>query len=303
MRIGRFIYVVGGLSERLQTMSTVERYDIRRDRWESMPPIPVALNHAAAVAYKGRLYVHGGFPGTAELFSFTSASWLYRFNPRQNRWVQLPPAPTPRAAEAAAVIGDRMYVAGGANETGSLNSLEVYDFRRKRWMPGPSFDGPARNHAVGVASGGFFYVLGGRSGGTIADPFPAQLYADVDRYNPRRRRWLRMPPMHDARSGFAAASLLDGRIVAFGGEEWPNNVPEASVIGTVEVFEPGLRRWAGLTGMRTPRHSLGGAALGNSVYAINGFTRAGGSSPPSTVLEALEVGAASDRDAAKAERD
>jgi N-acetylneuraminic acid mutarotase len=288
VRIGHFIYVVGGFPEGFQTISTVERYNVRSDEWRPMPPMPVALNHPAAVGYKGRLYVHGGFPGIAEIFSFGSTSGLYRLNPERGRWTQLPSSPTPRAAEAAAVIGHRMYVAGGANETGSLNSLEIYDFHRKRWLAGPSFQGPARNHALGVASNGFFYVLGGRSGGTTGDPSLAQNYADVDRYNPRRHRWVWRPPMQGARSGFGAVILRDDRIVAFGGEDWPFR----SVIATAELFDPRTKRWTFLPDMRTPRHGLAAAALGDRVYAIEGATDVTASEPTSLV-EALDVPAAS----------
>jgi N-acetylneuraminic acid mutarotase len=298
VRIGHFIYVVGGFPEGFQTISTVERYNIRSDQWRPMPPMPVALNHPAAVGYKGRLYVHGGFPGIAEIFSFGSTSGLYRFNPERNRWTQQPSSPTPRAAEAAAVIGHRMYVAGGANQTGSVNSLEIYDFHRKRWQPGPSFQGPARNHALGVASDGYFYVLGGRSGGTMGDPSLAQNYPDVDRYNPRRHRWLRRPPMLEARSGFGAATLGDDRIVAFGGEDWPFK----SVIGTAELFDPGTGRWTFLPDMPTPRHGLGAAALGDRVYAIEGATDVTASEPTS-LLEALDVPAASNAKVRRAKVD
>ena len=38
-------------------------------------------------------------------------------------------------------LSNRLYVAGGANETGSLRSLEIYDFARHRWSRGPDFPG------------------------------------------------------------------------------------------------------------------------------------------------------------------
>ena len=60
-RIGRHVYVVGGF-ERASGLTTaaLERYDIRRNRWRRLRPMPVALNHPAATAHRGRLYVHGG---------------------------------------------------------------------------------------------------------------------------------------------------------------------------------------------------------------------------------------------------
>jgi hypothetical protein len=173
------------------------------------------------------------------------------------------------------VIGSRLYAAGGANDSGSLRSLEIYDFRRRRWLRGPSFPGPARNHTAGVATGGRFYVLAGRDAGN---------YAVAERYDPRRRAWERLPDMRTPRGGIASARLGDGRVVVFGGE---NLTPGGTTIREVELFDPRRRRWERLPAMRTPRHGLGGVALGNRVYAIQGGLEPGFSF--SNALEVLDV--------------
>src|ERR1700742_1348107 len=59
-RIGRFIYVVGGFVPSQETSAATERYDIKTNRWKRVADMPVALNHAAAASYRGRLYVLGG---------------------------------------------------------------------------------------------------------------------------------------------------------------------------------------------------------------------------------------------------
>ena len=256
-RIGRFIYVVGGFERSSGgTVAAVERYDIRRDRWTRVPDLPVALNHPTAVAHRGRLYVHGGYRGETDLTVPTGA--LLRYNPERRRWRRLPSSPTPRAAHALAAIRGRLYAAGGANDSGSLQSLEIYDIRRARWRSGPSFPGPARNHTTGVASGGRFYVLGGRDAGNLTA---------AERYDPRRRVWEELPPLRVARGGIASARLGDGRIVVFGGERLE---PGGTTIAEVELFDPRRRRWSSLPALRTPRHGLGGAALGRRVFAIEG---------------------------------
>ena len=117
-RIGSSIYVVGASG---RTSAAVERYDIRRRRWRLVRRMPIALNHPTAVAYRGDLYVHGGYAAVAGL-SDTSAA-LLRYDPERNRWRRLRSSPTPRAAHAVAVMGHRLYAAGGAHETGSLSSL------------------------------------------------------------------------------------------------------------------------------------------------------------------------------------
>jgi non-specific serine/threonine protein kinase len=272
-RVGGSIYVAGGFAPSGRTTRLVERYDIKTRRWRRVRRMPMALNHAVAVAHRGRLYVSGGYTSATGLASPSGA--LLRYDPRSNRWRSLPPAPTPRAAHAAAVIGRHMYVAGGADDTGSLRTLERYDFRRRRWSRGPSFPGPARNHTTGVAAGGWFYVLAGRDAGNLAS---------AERYNPRRRVWERLPDMGTPRGGIASAVLRDGRIVVFGGEEL---APGGKTIPQVELFDPRNRRWSSLPDMRTPRHGLGGVAVGNRVFAVEGGTTPGLST--STAIEFLDV--------------
>jgi len=273
-RVGRFIYVAGGFeSTSGQTTAAVERYDIRHDRWRRVCPMPLAVNHATAVVYRGRLYVHGGYRGTRDVSQPTHV--LIRYDPATDRWRQLRAAPTARAAHAAAVIGHRLYVAGGANDSGSLRTLEVYDFRTGRWSGGPSFPGPARNHTTGVASGGRFYVLAGRDSVNLAA---------AERYDPRRRAWQALPDLRTPRGGIASGRLPDGRIVVFGGEQLGAG---GATIAPVELFDPRRRRWESLPDMRTPRHGLGGVALGKRVYAIEGGTSPGFSF--SRAIEALDV--------------
>lgn len=253
-RIGSSIYVVGGFVPGGASTNAIERYDIRRRHWSRMRPMPLALNHTTASAHRGKLYVQGGYEGP--LSQPTGA--LLRYNPLTNRWRRLRAAPTPRAAQAAAFVGDRLHVAGGANDSGSLRSVEIYDVARRRWTSGPSFPGPARNHTTGVASGGLFYVLAGRDSTNLTA---------AERYDPRRRRWERLPDLRTPRGGIASVRLRDGRIVVFGGEELE---PGGATIGEVELFNPRTRRWRALPDMRTPRHGLGGAALGNRVFALEG---------------------------------
>jgi len=254
-RIGNSIYVVGGLvSPDGVTTAAVERYDIRRNRWRRAKPMPLPVNHPAVVAYKGFLYVYGGYPDATSPGEETSA--LQRFDPRGRRWSMLPASPTPRGAAGLAAHDGRLYAVGGANGS-ALATLEVFDIATRRWHAAAPMGTP-REHIATVATRDGIYVFGGRS--------KTREYDTVERFNPRKGNWTALPPMLTARSGFAAV-LVGGDPVVFGGEELS---PGGTTIPSVETYEPEQRRWRLLAPMRTPRHGLGGAAMGHRIYALEG---------------------------------
>ena len=152
-RVGRFVYVMGGFERGSgATVAVTERYDLRRDRWRRVADMPAGLNHAAAVAYRGSVYVVGGYRGRRTLDD--EVATLYRYQPRRDRWTRLAPMPTARGALAAAVVGHRLYAVGGAaTGRGALATLEVYDFRTRRWSAGPDLP-LAREHLAAAAARG-----------------------------------------------------------------------------------------------------------------------------------------------------
>ncbi len=100
-RIGRYVYVIGGFEKKANgTTAAVERYDIERDRWRRVRSMPVGLNHAAAAAYRKKLYVVGGYASQGQLRG--EVSTLYRYDPARNRWSRLPSAPTKRGRSRSA---------------------------------------------------------------------------------------------------------------------------------------------------------------------------------------------------------
>ena len=270
-RIGDGAYVVGGFAAPGgATSDVVERYDLRSDRWTRVRPIPQAVNHAAAVAYAGALYVIGGYTAASGLAAETNALW--RYAPAADRWTKLRGAPTARGALVAGVIGDRLYVAGGARGGAALATLEIYDFERRRWSRGPAMR-TGREHLAGTVHGGAFYVLAGRAGSL--DNFRV-----AERYVPARRRWERLPALRKARGGIAAATV-GRRIVVVGGEE------RAGTIAEVESFDPRTRRWRFEPRLRTPRHGLGAVSHRGRVVVLEGGPRPGLSY--SDAAEALRV--------------
>ena len=66
--------------------------------------MPVGVNHPAVAAYKGSLYVHGGYTGLVT----QPIDRLFRYTPATDNWVELKNSGRPRAAHALVPIGGKL---------------------------------------------------------------------------------------------------------------------------------------------------------------------------------------------------
>lgn len=259
-RIGDVVYVVGGFDAAGHTSSVVQRLNLRTQRWSSVAAMPQALNHMSAISYRGQLYVVGGYGSPGD--SSTSATrGFWRYDPAGNRWSAMPDAPVARAAAGAAVLGHRLYVAGGRNDaTSALSSLAIFDFETGRWTLGPSLVHP-REHVAAVAADGSIWLLGGRALGLGS-------FTYAERYTPGAAAWQEMAPLPVARSGFQAV-VAGGGIVVVGGEDGTQTVPE------VDRYNLRAGKWSRLADLPVARHGLGVVSDGPLVFAIDGGPQAG----------------------------
>ena len=56
------IYVIGGYPWDRKTVATVQMYDSATDKWQSVAPLPVPLNHVMAASANGRSTRSAGRP-------------------------------------------------------------------------------------------------------------------------------------------------------------------------------------------------------------------------------------------------
>jgi len=259
---GDGIVVVGGFVASGANSALADVYAIRENRWRRLPSLPVAVDHAAAAAARGRVYVLGGYGSDRR--PLKTAFVLER-----GRWSRLAQLPEPRAAAAAAVAGGKLYVVGGVEKRGGLARVTlVLDLATGRWSraPGPT----AREHLAAAAAGGRVYAVGGRSAGYDTNTRAFEVY------DPSSRRWSRLPRLPSARGGTGAA-VVSGRVVSIGGEA------PSGTIASVYAFDLRTRRWRRLADLPTPRHGLGVVAHRDRVYAV-----AGGPEPGLTTSGAVE---------------
>ena len=260
------VWVIGGLAGEAASKK-VEGFDAAINTWKQGPPLPVALHHATAVAFRDELVVIGGWSPKGGDLSAIVSDKVYAL--RDGKWVTLAPLEHARAAAAAAVVGDRLVVTGGQAGGKLVPSTEVFD--GKQWSEAADLPSP-REHLAAAGDDRYAYAVGGRR--LAADKNSAR----VDRFDPATGKWKRLADMPTARGGLGAA-IAGGRIVAVGGES------TTGVFGEVEVLDLARGRWSTAPEMKTPRHGIGTVAIGRSVYAIAGATK------PShaTAVDAAEV--------------
>jgi N-acetylneuraminic acid mutarotase len=266
--IGPVIYATNG--ERPDNLHTVLAYDTRTRTWSEPTRSPIGLNHVQAAAYRGRLYLAGGY-----LDGYEATSQFWEYDPQTGRWRELPPMGQARGGAAAAVVDGKLYVAGGAPQTfysevegTPYGTLEIYDFETGEWETGPDMPVP-RHHTVGVGLGGKFYVAGGRSGllDLNNDKPPV---AAFDRYNPQEGRWERLPHMPFG-VGYEGITAAAGKVVTVGGEDqagWEDGGGWADA--TAWAFDPKTNRWQRLPDLHIERRGFGAATARGRIYALMG---------------------------------
>ncbi len=114
------LYVAGG---RPGNLAVLEEYDPATDSWTTKAPMPTARSGHAGAVVRDKFYTFGGEgnPNSSiGIFQETEA-----YDPQSDSWRQLQPMPTPRHGIGAAVIGNRIFIPGGATQQGGGTQTTV----------------------------------------------------------------------------------------------------------------------------------------------------------------------------------
>lgn len=259
------VYSVGAFRTDTSALPWVFRYDPPTDTWEQLADLPTTrggLHHVAVVALGDHLYALGGLDTL-----FRASGECFRYDPATDTWTPIAPLPLPRGAAAACVLNGKIYVMGGAPRA-RLRDFAAYDPATDTWEQLPPMP-TGREHLAAVAMNGKVIALGGRVGFGEA----GTLYDRVEAYDPQTRTWSHMPPMPNARSGFAAAHVA-GRIFVCGGE-WDFTAPNG-LIEEAELYHAGSGTWRPVEAMDAPRHGFGAAMIDGLVYLPGGGRQVAG---------------------------
>jgi N-acetylneuraminic acid mutarotase len=256
--VGSDVYLLGGLGQNGRSTARVDIFHAGKGRYTRPADLPDDLDHIGAVAYRGQIYVTGGWSDG------TPNNRMWRYSPRTKQWTELASMKVSRGAPAIAAADGKIYVAGGTphNQEQPYDSIEVYDIADDRWLPGPNIP-TARHHVGSALLGNDIYVVGGRT----PNDFQLDTFEALDVAS---GKWDELPSM-PAGSGGTAAVAADGKLVAIGG----GSDSERWVTAATWQYDPATRRWERLQNLEVPRHGHGAANVNGRIYVFGGSPCAG----------------------------
>jgi N-acetylneuraminic acid mutarotase len=232
------IYLVGAMTggyPKEPPLPNVYIYDPATNAWSVGPEVPADRRRggAGAVLYGNEIYLIAGITNGHYDGHVT---WVDAFNPPTGQWRRLPDAPHARDHFHAAIIGDKIYAAGGrrssaaTNETFQLTeaAVDVFDLKTSRWSTLPASGNiPTQRAGAGAAVvDGKLIVLGGESGQPLA-------HDAVESLDPATGRWSILKPLSMGRHA-TQAIVHEGKIYLASG----SRTRGATEVDTQEIYTP-----------------------------------------------------------------
>ena len=233
-------------------------YDPLIDTWAETVPLPL-LNggdHCNLAAANGKLYLLGALvraqgPALADGSTF-------EFDPAKGEWTRIAEMPTPRGASGVAVIGNKIYVAGGISGNTNYAAMEVFDVVTREWTRLPDMP-TRRDHLVAQAVGGKVYAIAGHPG-------RGQNTSANEEYDPATMTWRFRAPIPTPGGGMTGGVFANRFVIAGGGEGFAGNVE----------YDPTTDQWRDLEPLAAPRNGWYGTG---AVLDGRLFLPAGGPTP------------------------
>lgn len=161
--------------------------------------------------------------------------WFDELDPKTGKWTTLTDAPRARDHVSAAMVGDRLYLAGGRTSNAkigkvidtTIKEVDYYDFKTQTWNTIDAGIPTERAGNSNLGIGPYLVVMNGESGVQV----PA--HAEVEVLDTRSNIWSKLPNLNQGRHGTGAA-YLDGKIYVAAGSANRGGGPE---INMMEVME------------------------------------------------------------------
>jgi DNA-binding CsgD family transcriptional regulator len=244
------LFAIGGETNG-GTTGAVERYNPVTDQWTPVSASKPTRTQNIDAGFIGEwIYVPGGLTAEGE-----STTVVEALNPADEVWRQVASLPRPLSGYALAVYDNKLYVFGGKDDRGYVNTTYVYDPQKDEWTEGRSMP-TRRAYAAAASLGPHIFVVGGYDG--------QREYPSCEVYRPETDTWEPCEPLTQARGGLGLAGVANQLYVVGGG--WLN------YIWFNERHNPGTGEWSPFeTPVGQQWRNVGIAAMPDKFYVAGGW--------------------------------
>jgi N-acetylneuraminic acid mutarotase len=241
MAIGDKIYVAGGWNN--GSLDVVEVYDVGKDKWATVAPLPSPGINGAIQAVNGKLYIIGGNKNVGGDVD------VWEYDPVTNNYSKKAPYIGENDPATAVVDGKIYALSSGITENGVKIVTQMYDPINDTWTSKAPHPLP-RQHLTAEAVNGKIYTFGGNKNDNL-----------THEYDPVTDNWIEkspMPVMIDSPNSV----VVNGKIFAAGGDNSK----------AVWMYDPLEDVWQGPldSEIPTPRALAATAEVNGKIYVIGG---------------------------------
>jgi N-acetylneuraminic acid mutarotase len=240
--IGEKIYVAGGWKN--GSLDVVEVYDVGKNKWETVAPLPSPGINGAIQAVNGKLYIIGGNKNVGGDVD------VWEYDPVTNNYSKKASFSGENDPASAVVDGKIYALSNPVGIAGSqLGPVDMYDPINDTWTPKAPHPSP-RQHLTAESVNGKIYTFGGNKNDSL-----------THEYDPIADNWTEkspMPVMIDSPNSV----VVNGKIFAVGGDNSK----------TVLMYDPQKDVWQGPLDYEipTPRALAATAEVNGKIYVIGG---------------------------------
>jgi N-acetylneuraminic acid mutarotase len=193
--IDKDLLVVGGSTEK-EILSTVWSFDTNTRTWSEKAEVPLPIQGFGLISVESRVFAIGGYGGENGEYLDT----VFEYDPVSDHWAPRQSMDIARTQHSVVELDGLIYVLGGLNDSGTLDSVEVYNPEADQWHSAVSLESPLESFGA-VSESGKIHVLHHTIHYT---------------YSPESGKMADLTPMPSSRHGFGV-TVLDGVLYALGG--------------------------------------------------------------------------------------
>ncbi len=255
--------------------------------------LPQRLGYAVCVTWQDQTIVVGGettgSDGNGSVY--TDHVFSLKWQAGTLQITNLPSLPCPLSNACGAVLGNRLYIAGGslapsatATSAGFLSLDLSAAPEAMTWNTLPSWPGPPRMQAVAAATDKAFYLLSGTDLSADAQNLPVRRYLqDAYRYS-SETGWKRIADLPRATVAAATPAPIfrNGPLVLSGDDGHEIDIPQPERTGfsrSMLSYDPDQNRWTDIGTIPAPTVTVPCVHWQDTSNIISGEQRPGVRSP------------------------